>query len=62
MKSFKYIVFNNCEICLGEGVEVGYCPECRGRSEYEYENYLEGKREDALEEMRDYKEKQNESK
>ena len=49
IRRIRYISFDDCEECEGGDPR---CKERKERSEYEYENYLDGKREDALAEMR----------
>jgi hypothetical protein len=46
---YRHLRFEDCDECGGEGL---YCKECKERSEYEYECYLDGKMEEALEESK----------
>jgi len=42
---FRRISYKSCTTCKGEDSN---CEECKDRSEAEYEDYLDGKREEAL--------------
>jgi len=49
IKRVRYTSFDDCEKCEGGDPK---CKECKERSWYEYEKYLDEKCEDALAEMR----------